>query len=57
MADEYVLIDCPSGHQFMGRMAATEVQGPILQQLVCPTCGRRWETMLSYAIDLTGREV
>jgi hypothetical protein len=57
MSDEYVLIDCPNGHQFMGRKAKTEVEGLISQQLVCPTCGRRWESIIPYAIDLTGREV
>jgi hypothetical protein len=57
MADEYILIECPNGHTFMGRKAKTEVQELVLQQLICPTCGRRWESFSHEAIDLTGREI
>ena len=57
MPDEYVLIDCPNWHQFMGRKAATQLEEPVSQQLVCPQCGRRWERIMPYAIDLTGREI
>jgi len=57
MADEYVLIDCPNGHNFMGRIAKTGSKELVLQQLICPACGRRWESFSYEAIDLTGREI
>lgn len=57
MADEYVLIDCPNGHTFRGRIVKTDAKEMVLQQLICPRCGRRWESFSYETIDLTSGEV
>ena len=59
MADEYGMIDCSNrsnGHNFMGRIAETGSKELVIQQLICPTCGRRRESFSYEAMDLTGRE-
>ena len=57
MPDGYVLIDCRNGHHYMSGKLATGIKGPVSQQLAYPTRGQRWEVILLYAIDLTGRGI
>ena len=53
MQNEPLLMSCPNGHSlFLKEQPSETSSGPVIQQVVCPLCGRPWQAILPYPVTI-----